>query len=202
MILMLNCSYKGKSGNTQYYLELLKAELGDVPVELWNIHQVMNGGLEALKAKLDEAEAFVIGAPLYVDGLPAQMVKILEELLEKDQDRYCGKLVYVISNLGFYEGTQICHLMDIVRNWCIRMGMVYGGGIAVGAGPMVHALKAMPLKKGFNKEVGLALERLAKAVKEGGCVENMFAQTKIPRFIYLQAAHSLFRKTMKENGCK
>ena len=39
-------------------------------------------------------------------------------------------------------------------------------------------------------------------VKEGGSVENMFAQTKIPRFIYLQAAHSLFRKTMKENGCK
>ncbi|MBR5001080.1 MAG: NAD(P)H-dependent oxidoreductase, partial [Firmicutes bacterium] len=183
MILMLNCSYKGKRGNTQYYLELLKAELGDVPVELWNIHQVMTGGLEALKAKLDEAEAFVIGAPLYVDGLPAQMVKILEELLEKDQDRYLGKPVYVISNLGFYEGTQICHLMDIVRNWCGRMGMVYGGGVAVGAGPLVHALKNMPLKKGPNREIGLGLERLAKAMKEGGSVENMFAQTKIPRFI-------------------
>ena len=201
MILMLNCSYKGKAGNTQYYLELLKTELGETTAEIRNINQVMKDGLDVLEEALDEAEAFVIGAPLYVDGLPAQMVKIMEELLEKDQDRYCGKPVYVISNLGFYEGKQICHLMDIVRNWCGRLGMTYGGGIAVGAGPLVHALKKMPLKKGPNREIGLGLERLGKAVKEGTCIENLYAQTKIPRIIYLKAAHSLVRKTMKENGC-
>ena len=97
--------------------------------------------------KLEQAGAFVIGAPLYVDGLPAQAVKLLEMLMDFDLS---GKQVYVVSNLGFYEGQQICNLFDIVRNWCERMQMVYGGGLAIGAGPMVRAIKNLPL---VNKRV-------------------------------------------------
>lgn len=44
MILMLNCSYKAKDSNTQYFLELLKKELGAVETEIINIRHVLNGG--------------------------------------------------------------------------------------------------------------------------------------------------------------
>ena len=67
MILMLNCSYKEKDSNTRYFLELLKNQV-DENVEIWNIKQVLNGGLEALEDKLEESKVFVIGTPLYVDG--------------------------------------------------------------------------------------------------------------------------------------
>ena len=80
MILMLNCSYKAKDGNTQYFLETLKNEFGEREAEIISLRQVLNGGFEAFTDKLQQAEAFVIGAPLYVDGLPAQAVKLLEML--------------------------------------------------------------------------------------------------------------------------
>ena len=196
MILMLNCSYKAKDSNTRYFLELLNKELGE-EAEILSIRQVLTGGFSEFVKKLEEAEAFVIGAPLYVDGLPAQAVKLLEMLMEFDLS---GKRVYVVSNLGFYEGQQICNLFDIVRNWCGRMQMVYGGGLAVGAGPMVSTLKNMPLKKGLNKDVGRGLERLAHHIRRGEAMENYYAQTKIPRMVYQQAAHMMFRQTLKENG--
>ena len=200
MILMLNCSYKAKDSNTQYFLDLLKKELGNKEAETVSIRNVLNGGFGEFTGKLEQAEALVIGAPLYVDGLPAQAVKLLEMLLECDKAPFAGKPVYVVSNLGFYEGTQVCNLFDIVKNWCARMGMVYGGGLAVGAGPMISTLKTMPLKKGLNKNIGTGLELLATTICKSEAMENYYAQTKIPRMVYLQAAHMNFRKTLKENG--
>lgn len=199
MILMVNCSYKEKNGNTQYFLELLKNEVERDNIEIWNIKQVLNGEIETFEDKLEEAKAFVIGAPLYVDGLPAQAVKLLEILLEKDKKRFLRKKVYVVSNLGFYEGEQICHLFDIVRNWCERMQMVYSGGIAIGAGPMISTLKGLPLKTGVNKDIGKGLETLARAISEQRQIEDYYAKTKIPKIVYLKAAHMSFRKMLKGN---
>lgn len=193
MIIMLNCSYKAKDSNTQYFLELLQKELGD-EAEILPIRQVLTGGCLEFVKKLEQAEAFVIGAPLYVDGLPAQAVKLLEMLMDFDLS---GKRVYVVSNLGFYEGQQICNLFDIVRNWCERMQMVYGGGLAVGAGPMVRAIKNLPL---VNKDIEKGLEQLTDHIRRSEAMENFYAQTKIPRVVYQQAAHMLFRQTLKENG--
>ena len=200
MILMLNCSYKAKASNTQYFLELLKNELADKETKMVSIRKVLNGDFADFACKLGQAEAFVIGAPLYVDGLPAQAVKLLEMLLECDKGSFAGKPVYVVSNLGFYEGEQICNLFDIVQNWCARMGMPYGGGIAVGAGPMISTLKTMPLKRGLNKDIGIALTLLANTIRKGGTMDNYYAKTLIPRLVYQQAAHMSFRKTLKRNG--
>ena len=111
--------------------------------------------------------------------------------------RLSGKRVYVVSNLGFYEGEQICNLFDIVCNWCDRMQMIYGGGLAIGAGPLIRALKSIPL---INKDVEKGLQQLADSIRKGGAMENYYTKTKIPRRIYLLAAHTLFRKTLKENG--
>ena len=200
MILMLSCSYKPKAGNTRYYLELLKNELAEKDVEIVELRQVLNGGFAAFTEKLERAEAFVMGAPLYVDGLPAQAVKLLEMLLQYDAGRYAGKKVYVVSNLGFYEGEQTCNLFDIVRNWCERMQMVYGGGLTVGAGPMICVLKNLPLKKGLNGDIGRGIALLAEKIAHNEAMGNYCAKTKIPRAVYRMAAHMTFRKTLKKNG--
>ena len=200
MILMLNCSYKAKDSNTQYFLELLKKELNAEATRIIPIRQVLIGGFSEFVEQLQQTEAFVIGAPLYVDGLPAQAVKLLEMLLEGECSGLSGKRVYVVSNLGFYEGEQICNLLDIVRNWCDRMQMVYGGGLAIGAGPMISTLKSLPLSKGLNKDIGKGLKVLADNIRNGESMENYYAKTRIPRVVYLQAAHMMFRQTLKENG--
>ena len=209
MILMLNCSYKAKSSNTEYFLSLLKNEIeqtSDKYCEIINIKEVLKNvegeALDNFVSELKRADAFVIGAPLYVDGLPAQTVKFMELLLE----RYKGEIqklpVYVVSNLGFYEAEQIKHLLAMVENWCKRMNLAYGGGLAVGAGPMVRALEKMPLKKGILKEAGRGLERLAYAIVNRKKLKNYYIKTMIPRGVYLKAAHMTFDKTAKENGLK
>ena len=197
MILMVNCSYKTQDGNTQFFLEHLKAELSGEQLQILPLRQVLGGGFAEFVKQLEKAESFVIGAPLYVDGLPAQAVKLLEMLLEADHTALSGKGVYVVSNLGFYEGEQICNLFDIVRNWCARMGMVYGGGLAVGAGPMIRATSGLPLHRDIEK----GLHLLADHIRRGTAMGNYYAKTLIPRGVYLQAAHMTFRKTLKKNGC-
>ena len=202
MILMVNCSYKVSDSNTQFFLELLKEELAAEDIQILPIRQVLSGGFVEFTKALKAADAFVIGAPLYVDGLPAQAVKLLEMLMECEKSAFSCKPVYVVSNLGFFEGEQICNLFDIVRNWCARMGMTYGGGIAVGAGPMIRATRSFPLKKGLHRSIGQGLERLANHIRRGTHMGNCYANTKIPRVVYLQAAHMTFRRTLKKNGNK
>ena len=195
MILMLNCSYKASDSNTQFFLELLKEKL-DGETQIIPLKKVLSGGFADFLVELEAAQALVIGAPLYVDGLPAQAVKLLEMLLECEKTPLDRKPVYVVSNLGFYEGEQICNLFDITANWCARMGMTYGGGIAVGAGPMIRATKGLPLHQDIEK----GLHRLADHIRRGVAMDNDYAKTRIPRMVYLQAAHISFRRTLKKNG--
>ena len=195
MILMLNCSYKASDSNTQFFLELLKEKL-DGETRIIPLKKVLSGGFADFLGELEAAQSLVIGAPLYVDGLPAQAVKLLEMLLEYDKTPLTGKPVYVVSNLGFYEGEQICNLFDITANWCARMGMTYGGCIAVGAGPMIRMTKGLPLHQHMTK----GLQTLADHIRRGKAMDNYYARTRIPRFVYLQAAHISFRRTLKKNG--
>jgi hypothetical protein len=117
-------------------------------------------------------------------------------LLLCDKTPLDRKPVYVVSNLGFYEGEQICNLFDITANWCARMGMTYGGGIAVGAGPMIRMTKGLPLHQHITK----GLHTLADHIRRGEAMDNYYAKTRIPRLVYLQAAHISFRRTLKKNG--
>ena len=195
MILMVNCSYKASDSNTQFFLELLKEKL-DGESRIIPLKKVLSDGFADFLRELEAARALVIGAPLYVDGLPAQAVKLLEMLLLCDKTPLDRKPVYVVSNLGFYEGEQICNLFDITANWCARMGMTYGGGIAIGAGPMIRATKGLPLHRDIEK----GLHRLADHIRSGAAMGNYYAKTMIPRSVYLQAAHMSFRKTQQKNG--
>ena len=195
MILMLNCSYKASGSNTQFFLELLKEKL-DGEIRIIPLKKILSGGFADFLGELEAAQALVIGAPLYVDGLPAQTVKLLEMLLACDRTPLDRKPVYVVSNLGFYEGEQICNLFDITANWCARMGMTYGGGIAVGAGPMIRMTKGLPLHQHITK----GLHTHADHIRRGEAMDNYYAKTRIPRMVYLQAAHITFRSTLKKIG--
>ena len=220
MILMLNCSYKGKKSNTRYFFDVLAAELrkreaereqtkvglereatagNTVEYEIVNIKDVLTGDIELFVKRLKDADALIIGAPLYVDGLPAQAVKLMEELLEHHKGQFPDLPVYVISNLGFYESIQIKNLLAIVRNWCARMGMTYGGGIAIGAGPMFSALRKMPVHRWPNQKLGNAMKEMAEAVMSGNVMDDCYLQSGIPRWGYVMAAHRMFGQEIKKN---
>ena len=201
MVILLNGSLKGKKGNGYYLLQRLKeCEPGECAEK--SISQALKDS-DGFVKELEGADALVIAAPLYVDGLPAQVLRLMEELYEHHAHRAKGLRVYVLSNLGFYESAQILPLMNTVRNWCARMGVVYGGGAAVGAGGMMSAFRGIPLGKGPNKALGEGLSKLACAIREGRELGNLFLQPSlVPRFAYKFAAHRMFKGAGRRNGVK
>ncbi len=201
MIYMINCSYKGRTSNSRYFLGLLENELKkytDAECVVKNIKNIITRGFEDFLRDIKDAQAIVIGAPLYVDGLPAQVVRLLEMIMERCTDQLAGKPVYVVSNLGFYEADQISHLLDIVKNWCARSGAAYGGGIAVGAGPMVRIIKEKKLPAFLYKRVDAGFDKLAQAVAKQETIDDQYCNSAVPRWVYLKAAHSMFKSELKK----
>ena len=64
---------------------------------------------------------------------------------------------------------------------------------------MVRIVQEMPLKINLNKETDKGFNKLAAAVSKGEPTDNIYCKTAIPRWVYLMAAHSKFRKEIKEN---
>ena len=201
MVILLNGRLKGKKGNGYYLLQRLK-ECNPGECAEKSIAEALKD-TDGFMKELQAADALVIAAPLYVDGLPAQVLKLMEALYENHPGCAKGLRVYVVSNLGFYESAQIGNLLDMVKNWCARMEFVYGGGAAIGAGGMMSAFRGIPLGKGPNKALGEGLNQLACAIREGKAMENLFLQPSlIPRFAYKFAAHRMFKGTGRRNGVK
>lgn len=197
MIVLLDCSYKPQDSNSGYFLGVLEKNLNQdtlQDVRTWSIKDVLMGmHMGDFVNCLREAEALVFGVPLYVDGLPAQVVKLFEILLEQYQGTLYDLGIYVVSNLGFYESKQLRHMLDMVRNWCMRMGCRYGGGLAIGAGPLVRSV-------GPHKKLKEAFSKMANAIIQKESIGNVYCDPSIPRTVYIKAAHASFRKTAKKNN--
>ena len=103
-----------------------------------------------------------------------------------------------LFNLGFYEAKQIQHLLDMVRNWCVRMGCVYGGGLAVGAGPLLVRIWNLPV----NKDVKAGISKMAKAISKKEAMGNYYTKTIVPRAVYLQAARKKSQIFLQRHSAK
>ncbi len=197
MILLLNCSFRGEKSNSNYFLDRLAALLEEEYEKLQLSHEK---DTDQLAEKWKHADAVVLGMPLYVDGAPAQVVEMMENLYAEYQGAF-GKLpVYVISNLGFYESRQIEIQLEIVKNWCEKMGMTYAGGLAIGAGEMMGELRNVPLDQGPNKQTGEGMKRLADAISSKNVTENIFVEPSgFPRRLYKLCADMSWNKWTKIN---
>lgn len=198
MIILLNCSFRGVNSNSNSFLERLES-LFEEECERIHLNQMKN--IEELTGKLKKAKALVLGMPLYVDSAPAQVVELMEGLYESYQGAFPGLSVYVVSNLGFYESRQIHIQFQIVKNWCVKMGVTYGGGLAIGGGEMMGGLKSVPLDQSPNKQMGVGMRKLAKAITEGTVTEDIYVEPSgFPRRLYMLAADMSWGRNVGKNG--
>jgi len=153
--------------------------------------------------KLSTADALVLGMPLYVDGAPAQVVELMEYLYDVGKNHLERLKVYVLSNLGFYESHQIQIQLQIVKNWCSKMGLVYGGGLAIGAGGMLGDLRNIPYNQGPNRMMGMGINSLAISINANEVMEDRYVKPSgFPRFLYLFFANKSWLPQAKKNGIK
>jgi len=153
-------------------------------------------------ADILKADTLLIVFPLYIDSLPAPLIKTLM-LLEQGAAAAAGsKLpkVYAICNCGFFEAENNRLALDIIRHFCVRSGMSWGYGIGIGAGGFVSSQS----KESFGGpmvKINAALGELAKSMKTHCALEqNLFIVPYIPRALYLRGANKAWEKAAEKYG--
>lgn len=197
-IVLLNCSMRGDNANSKNLLTKLDKSIeGDT--EIINLVSYINK-YDELSELLSSCKKIVLAMPLYADGAPSHVLRLME-MMEK-QCASSKKQIYVVANMGFYESRQIRNLLGMVKAWSEKCGYEYCGGVAVGAGEMLGKMIRIP--DAYNthaRNVAIALDELGKAISSSEEVADIYADAyKFSRLFYLIYGNNGWTKTAKRNG--
>jgi hypothetical protein len=200
-IVLLNGSAKTGVNNTGYFFMELEKFIGTehavIPVRA-GAPVLAEEDLE----KISGCDALVVAFSLFVNGIPAHLLSVLEKLEGVLKGR-AGKItVYGMSNNGFYEGLHNKIALDMLRHWCTRSGLVWGGALGIGSGEMYGVLRALPLGIGPKGNLKRVLKNLAARITRGETMENYFFEPNCPRFFYLLMANLNSIKRGKKNNLR
>ena len=197
-VILLNCSLRTDNSNSKKFLDRLSDNIRG-NAESINLSSYINR-YDELVGILAGAGRIVLGVPLYVDGIPSALLRVMEKL---EQSAKAGtKHIYVVSNMGFYESAQLKNLMSMVKTWCEKCGYTYGGGVAIGAGEMIGSV-ITSTDKGPAKNAAEALNKLSTAIDEIKDIDDIYADAyRFPRALYMFAAGSGWPMAAKKNGLK
>ena len=112
------------------------------------------------KNEIYNSDVLIFLFPLYVDGIPSNLLKLLVEF-EKEKVIKSGTKIYCIANNGFYESKQNRLAILQIKNWCEKVKADWGQGIGVGAGELLPYLKKYPLGQGPLKNLGKVLDEFS-----------------------------------------
>ncbi|MBR4461070.1 MAG: hypothetical protein IKS51_00585 [Erysipelotrichaceae bacterium] len=157
---------------------------------------------ETLMERLEDVPVIVLCTPLYVDGLPSQLIRLLETF----EKRYHGtaKRIYVLANMGLYESRQLVNLFDAIRQWCDRMGFAYCGGLGVSAGELAGGfLDFSQIEKWPLNKINEGIAALAETIDKRKKMDNIYSGPyRFPRSLYVAIANSGWKRMAKKNGLK
>lgn len=195
---LLNGSMRNKDGNSAKLAKQLAKRL-EKEVEFVDLKDWMKD-MPGLVKKLEAAPAIVFCIPLYVDGLPSQVIR----LMEKFEKEYRGdkKKIYVLANMGLYESSQLVNLFSAVTQWSRKMGFDYCGGLGVSAGELLGGLMEMiPFGRGPIRKTSEGMDLLARAINSESKTYDIYAEPKgFPKWLFIQIANVNWDRTAKKNG--
>lgn len=202
-IAFINGSPKMKDSASGCFLRELKAFLENESLIISEYHFCKPQLTAEQMKNLSECNILVFSFPLYVDGIPSHLLDCfvqLETFLAGQKEKKIK--VYAMVNSGFYESRQNRLAIEMMKNWCEKSGLVWGQGVAIGAGAMLGMLKNVSMGYGPKKDLGKALKQLAGNILNCNSEENIFITANFPRAIYKFGAEMGWRQSIKANGLK
>ena len=178
-IIGINGSPKINNGASFSYLKKYTNTI--INSNLYNTKDIKN---------IKKSNIIILSFPLYIDCLPSHFIKFLINL---EKNNINNKYIYVICNLGFYEGKQANIALKIIKNFCSRTNNNYMGGLAIGGGPCGY-LK-YPI---INIKINHYLKKLKNNILNKQAFEDKYASLLLPRYIYLKCANYNFKKEIKK----
>lgn len=136
----INCSPKKRFCASAYFLALQRLFVGGEKV---NEKLRVRTDAARILPKLMDADALVLGMPLYVDGVPSHVLPFLQELEAFCRENGLHFPVYCVANNGFIEGRQNEPMMQVLQNFCARAGLRWGGGVGIGGGVMLNVTRIL-----------------------------------------------------------
>lgn len=195
-IALVNANPKRGDSASKTVLRALKRSLAGAQVT-W--HDSASGDARALLCAARGCNAIVFAFPLYVDGIPANLLRQLEQICPSIAQAAPQAKVYALVNNGFYDSCQNALALEMMQHFTQEAGLTWGQGIGIGAGGM---MRSAPIGAGPLARLGKKLNALADTILQGRSAENVTLDPNFPRFLYIQAAHMGWRLQAKKNGLK
>ena len=199
-IALINGSPKIKDSTSGILLEDIKSYLYH-QAEVIDIHMYKPILSKSDLEQLRDVDIFVFSCPLYVDGIPGHLLSCLSQLEEVFKTNHTIK-VYGIVNCGFYEGIQAKLALQILQNWCLKTGLIWGGGIGIGGGGALAQVPTVKNGHGPKAPVDKALQVMSVHILQSEIQENDYISIAFSRFLYQLAAQFGWRQLIKANGGK
>lgn len=201
-IVAINGSPKGTVSNS---MELISLTRERVPGAEWHVVSSIaewrkpGGAIDALLS----ADVILVAFPLYVDGMPASLMALLERFAgarKGGEPKRCS--LYAAANCGFYEGKQNGVALEILGHYARANGLEWRGGIGIGTGEMISHMKNMSERSPIRKPVIRAIDALSSAISADRPLDGspLFTQHGFPEFAFKLAGESGWRSMIKKNG--
>ncbi|HZX30337.1 MAG TPA: NAD(P)H-dependent oxidoreductase [Rhodocyclaceae bacterium] len=157
-------------------------------------------GLAAMLA----ADALVVAAPLYVDGLPSLVSRALEQLAARlGQEPHALRRVVGILNNGYPEAVHNHLALRILRCFAHRNGLAWAGGLALGGGEAIHGRPLSSVRLILRAPIK-ALKMAAAALAAGQPIpaqaSRLMARPLAPARLYRWVARLRWFVQARPNG--
>ena len=130
MYTLINGSSKLGISNSGNFLNYISDYLDE-----YIIYNIRKDNFEDIIKSLNMSDTIVLAFPLYVDSPNTHTLKLLDYMYDNNIGR--NKNLYIIINCGFREGKQNITALNIIKNWCNKLGINFMGSILIGAGEIV-----------------------------------------------------------------
>lgn len=152
--------------------------------------------MSELLASMDASDLVVLSTPLYVDSLPAPVIRALVGIAAHRAGTDGGDVPRFLSivNCGFVEPWQNAGAQRMLQQFCSQARFESVGPLSLGAtGTM-------------NRKVRKAFELVVKALREDILVpESVYELMKgrvIPRSLYILGGNMMWKRQAKANGVR
>ena len=190
-----------------YLLEELKKH--GVQTETVNLTKALRSdeASEALHATVAAADLVVLSFPLYIDSLPAPVIRALEHIAARragaPTESGAMPAFVAICQCGFPEAEHNAVALEICRNFALAARFEWAGGLGMGAGGMTGGRSPREIR-GMMRSAAHALDLSAAALASGRPVPDeavrLMAKPAIPAFAYRFIANRQWRGELKKQG--
>lgn len=198
-ISFINGSPRGKESASQYFIDEVGKLLGNGSYKISKI--ILNNSIDY--EEIISSDILILVFPLYVDCLPSEVIQFLCDFEQWTKKSSKPITVYAVVNCGFYEGIQSKHAIQIIKNFCDKVGYKWRFGIGIGAGEFLRETKDnIPLESKVKVKIYEALHEVKKDIEinEDRVKQSIFTSPNFPRFLYMLAGNMSWIKSAKIKG--